>query len=89
MPTLIKKRRHLYSRFPLGLLFILVIALSPVLIGMLGAMITEWQTGNPCHEGNCLWGALGWFAFFTIPFAALLFLVFMGIVLKDIYQMKR
>lgn len=89
MPTVIKKRRHLYTRFPLGLLIILLIAISPILIGMIGALITEWQTGNPCHEGNCVWGALGWFAFVTIPFAGLLFLIFIIIILKDIYQLKR
>lgn len=89
MPTLIKNRRNLYSRFPLGHWLLLLIALSPILVGMLGATLTEWSTGNPCHEGSCIWGALGWFAFFIKPFAGLLFLVFIAIILKDIYQLKR
>ena len=89
MAIIIKKSRHFYTRLPLGLLILIFIALSPIIIGMIGATFIEWSTGNPCHEGNCVWGALGWFAFITIPFGGLLFLIFIVIIVRDAYLLNR
>lgn len=89
MGVIIKKRRHLYSRIPLGLLIILFIALGPIIIGMIGASISEFYTGEACHEGNCFWGALGWFAFVTIPFAGFVFFIFLVIVIIDMYKLRQ
>ena len=88
MGFIISKSDHLYRRIFLGLALLVFLAISPVLIGISGAYLTEWLTGESCHEGNCVWGALGWLAFFTIPLSGVLFLVFALVVFLDIRKLK-
>lgn len=83
MPILIKKSHHFFTRIPLGLLCIAAFSISPILLGMLGATLSEWTTGQPCHEGNCAWGAIGWLFFLTMPIAGILLVVFMVVVAVD------
>ncbi len=88
MGIILKKRSHIYSRIPGGILIILFISISPLVIGLIGGSISEWLTGNPCHEGNCIWGVLGWLTFWTAPFGALVFIIFVVIVIADLFKLK-
>jgi len=87
MGILLKKKRHLYTRIPLGLLIIGFIAICPIIISILGSWISELVTKEPCHEGNCSWATIGWFFFFTFPLAGFLFFVFLIIVIVDVVKM--
>ncbi|WKN45121.1 hypothetical protein [Tunicatimonas pelagia] len=80
---IIRSKKDYFIRFPLGLLLIFIIGISPFLIGMIGASIVEYTSGEPCHEGNCYWGALPWLSFFTMPVASLLFIIYLIIVAID------
>ncbi|MCH4551189.1 hypothetical protein [Aestuariibaculum lutulentum] len=83
MPLIIKRKKHLLTRVPFLTFLIVFIGLAPVIIGLIGAWITELNTGEPCHEGNCSWMMLPWLGMFTIPVGFLLFIVFFVIVLID------
>ncbi|MCU0358543.1 MAG: hypothetical protein MUE95_13280 [Cyclobacteriaceae bacterium] len=83
MKPIITQRRHYLTRVPLALLGIVTAGLSPVLIGIAGAWITEQQTGQPCHEGNCGWMVLPWLGMLTLPLAGMALLLFGFIVLRD------
>ncbi|MFD2586032.1 hypothetical protein ACFSQJ_03775 [Croceitalea marina] len=85
---LIKHKKHLW-RIPVGLLIIGLFALSPILIGLIGAYITELNTGKPCHEGNCYWMSMPWYLFITFPIAGVFFLVFLLIVINDWSKLKK
>lgn len=89
MSQIIKSWKHLYIRVPLILLLILTFAVSPILVSVVGAQITEAITNEPCHEGNCFWGAFGWFFVFTMPVAGALFIIFLIIVISDVSKLVR
>ena len=84
MSFIFKKKRHLYNRLPLGLLAIFIFSFSPLIIGIAGAWFIEMRTGQPCHEGNCAWGALPWLTLITMPIGFFLFVVLMIILLLDL-----
>lgn len=84
MGFIIRSKKHYLTRFPLFLLFIIFIGLSPFIIGFTGAYLTELFTGEPCHEGNCFWMVLPWFGIFiTLPLGGILLLVYFIIILID------
>ncbi len=87
MGVIVKSKKHLYIRVPILLLLIGVFAISPILIGMIGAWITEFMTGQSCHEGNCFWGAFGWLFMFTFPIAGVVLMAFFIIVIIDIIKL--
>ncbi len=89
MVRIIKSKKHLYIRVPIILLLILLFAISPVLISVIGAQITEAMTNEPCHEGNCFWGAFGWLVLFTMPIAGVLFIIFLIIVINDVSKLAQ
>lgn len=89
MGLIIKQRKHLYTRIPLGLLIIVFLSFSPVLMSIIGGMLTEWFTGSSCNEGNCFWGALGWLTFWTVPLGILVAFIFLIIVIVDAFKLKR
>ncbi len=89
MGLIIKARKHLYTRVPVILILIGLFALSPIFISMLGAWLTELSTGQPCHEGNCSWGAFGWLFLLTFPLAGIIFVVFIIIVIRDTMKLSR
>lgn len=89
MGRIIQSRRHLYSRVPIILLSILLFAISPILISVIGARITEAMTNEPCHEGNCFWGAFGWLFLLTIPIAKVLFIIFLIIIIIDVSKLTQ
>ena len=68
---------------------ILLLTISPLLIGFLGAEIHELLTGKTCHEGNCFWMVLPWFMFISIPAGLLLLLAFLIKNLKNIYFIQK
>ena len=86
---IIKHRKHYLTRLTLWLIVIVFIGLSPILIGFLGAWITELSTGEPCHEGNCNWMVLPWMGMITIPISGLGLLLFLIIILIDSISLKK
>ncbi|MBV6641127.1 MAG: hypothetical protein KI791_10425, partial [Cyclobacteriaceae bacterium] len=80
MGIIIQKRRHYLTRFILWSVIILLLGFSPVLVGAIGAWISELQTGVPCHEGNCSWMVLGWLTLITWPISAFIVFVLFVIV---------
>ena len=83
MAIIIKKARHFYTRIPIFFLLTGLLAMSPILISMAGAWVTEYFTGQPCHEGNCIWGAFGWFFMITFPAAAVILLIGILLIIID------
>jgi len=86
---IIKKKRHYLTRFILWSAIILLLGFSPVLVGSVGALITELQTGVPCHEGNCGWMVLGWLTLITWPISALIIIVLFIIIILDTVAIRR
>lgn len=89
MAFIIKSKKHLYIRVPIILFLILLFAISPILISIIGAQITEAMTNQPCHEGNCFWGGFGWLFLLTMPAAGLLFVVFLIVVIIDASKLPK
>ena len=57
---------------------LLIMALSPLFAVspyIFGALLSLAFCGPDANEGNCAWAALPWFMFFTIPIAAVMFIV--------------
>jgi len=80
---IINHKKHYLTRLPLWLIFIVFIGLSPIIIGLLGAWVTEIITRQPCHEGNCVWMALPWMIMLSIPIAGFGLIIFLIIILID------
>jgi hypothetical protein len=76
-------------KLPVGIILILLLTISPLLIGFLGSEIHEFFTGNTCHEGNCFWMVLPWFMFISIPAGLLLIIMFLIKSLKNIYSISK
>lgn len=89
MTLIIKNKQHYFTRLPIGIAFIVIIGFLPLIIGIIGANITEWTTGEPCHEGNCFWGTIPWLTFYTVPIAALAMLVYLVIVVIDVTKLRK
>jgi hypothetical protein len=83
MRKIITHKRHYLTRVPAGILGIVLVSLSPLLIGIAGAWLTEQQTGEPCHEGNCGWMVLPWFVMITVPLGGMAMLGFLLVILRD------
>ena len=88
MGILINKSTQILPRTLIGLMVIFLIGLSPILASIIGANLTELITGEPCHEGNCFWGAIGWLFFMTFPIAGLLLIVFIIVIIIDIVKLR-
>lgn len=88
MRFFIKKSRDFW-KIPFILLGILFIAFSPLIVGLIGAWVTEIMTQEPCHEGNCTWGALPWLMLISIPFAGGLLVIFLILLVIDLINYKR
>lgn len=81
-----KNKRDIWIRFPLGMVLIVLFGLSPILVSMLMSNLTELLTGEPCHEGNCIWGGIGWLFLITLPVALILAVVFLIVSIIDIVK---
>ena len=86
---LIKNKMDILIKFPIGLIIIMLFGISPILISMLGASITELITKESCNEGNSIWGAFGWLFLLTIPCAIGLFFLFLIKSLIDISKILK
>jgi MFS family permease len=86
---LIKNKKDFFIKFPIGLIIIILFGVSPILISMLGAWITELITNEACNEGNSIWGAFGWLFLITIPCAIGLFFLFLIKSLVDIIKILK
>lgn len=87
MPVIIHSNKHVYVRIPLLLISLIAFAISPILISMIGALISESISGQPCNEANCIWGAFGWLFMLTFPIAILTAIILMIIVISDILKL--
>lgn len=83
MGVIINHKKHYSTRLPLWLIGIVFVGLSPIIIGLLGAWITEITTGQACHEGNCMWMTLPWLAMLSIPIGGIGLIIFSIIILID------
>jgi len=83
MTPQINKPKSFFDRIPLILILLALFAFSPVLIGFTGTWITEMQTGEPCHEADCYWGAFGWYTFITLPIAGVQFIVLIILINRN------
>lgn len=89
MGLIIQSQHHAAVRILIGLPAIGFLAFSPIIISVIGANISESITGEPCHEGNCFWGAFGWLFLLSMPVAFLLFIVFVLIVAVDLRNLNQ
>lgn len=87
--AVIRNKKDLLTRFPLGLVAILILSISPILISMIGANISEAITGEPCHEGNCFWGGIGWLFLITIPVGFIVLVIFLIKCVVDFARMPK
>ena len=86
---IIRKKRDLYLKLPLGLLFLVVLAFSPVIISLIGVWYHEVDTSQPCYDGNCWWSAMGWFLFLSVPFASVLGFIYLLVAYFDMEKLRR
>lgn len=74
-------------------LILVVFALSPLLIGVVGMKLEELRTGVTQSEANNALGVLPWFAMFTIaafwPMITLLFNLTMVCIAHDVIALLR
>ena len=89
MGIIINHKKHYLTRLPLWLIGIVFVGLSPIIIGLLGASITERTTGQPCHEGNCIWMILPWLGMLSIPIGVIGLIIFSIIVLNDSISLNK
>ena len=83
MGLIIKNKRHYLTRLPLWILIIVFFGSSPVIVGLVGAGLTEFITGESCNEGNCIWGTLPWLMFYSVPIGVILLIAFIVIMIVD------
>lgn len=90
MGVIIKNKKHYFTRFPLWLIAIIIVGVSPFVIGSLGGFLTEIITGEPCHEGNCFWGVIPWFGIFiTLPIGSIVLLIYLIIIIIDSFKLLK
>lgn len=89
MGILFNKRKDFFIRFPLALLLIFIFAISPLLISAVGAELTSMWTGEPCHEGNCFWGAFFWLFIYSFMLAALMLLILLAVLVIDLISYRK
>ena len=88
MGIILKTKKHFLTRFPLWLIIISFLALSPFIIGFFGAYLSELITNKPCHEGNCFWGVIPWFGIFiTLPIGGIALLIYLIIIVIDFFKL--
>jgi hypothetical protein len=86
MPNIIKEKKDIYVRFPIG---VVLIAHSPMIIAMIRAWFTEMITGTPCHEGNCIWMAFNWLSLITFPFGSIFLIIYLIVGLVEFFKLIR
>lgn len=89
MGRIIKHRKQLLTRFSLWLFLIVILGISPLLIGLTGAYISECLTGEPCHEANCVWMTIPWLTFTSVPISVFVLVIYLLIVGIDIFKLSK
>ncbi len=90
MGIILKTKKHYLTRFPLWLSIIIFLALSPFIIGFIGAYLSELITNEPCHEGNCFWGVIPWLGIFiTLPIGAIVLIIYIIIIIIDSFKLMK
>lgn len=86
---ILKEKKQVYYKLPVGILLIILAGLSPILIAMIGSTITEYITGAPCHEGNCAWMALPWLALLSIPASFVGMIIYIVLIFTELSKLKK
>ena len=89
MGIILSRKKHFYTRVPIIIVLIGLFSISPVLISVAGAWITELTTNQPCSEANCFWGGLGWMFLMTIPLGIGIAIIFILILIYDLTRLKK
>lgn len=90
MGIILKTKKHYLTRFSLWLGVIIFLALSPFIIGFIGAYLSELITNEPCHEGNCFWGVIPWLGIFiTLPIGGIGLIIYLVIIIIDSIKLMR
>ena len=82
MAFIITNKKQYLTRLPFHIFIIVFITFSPLIIGGIGAWITELN-GDSCNEGNCIWMVLPWLTLFKMPIGGIAFLVYTILVALD------
>ena len=83
MALFIRSKRDYWTRLPLTILVIAILAFTPLLVGVAGGWVNEALTNTPCDEGNCSWAVIPWFTFYSAPLGLLLLLILFIITAID------
>jgi hypothetical protein len=89
MAIIFSKPRQFVIGIPLGILAIIVYAVSPLLVGFTGGYITQLTTGKECNEANSIWGVIPWYMFVTLPTGAGLLCLFIIIAIIDAWKFRK
>lgn len=90
MGIIINNRKHYFTRFPLGIVVIILMGFAPFIVSAVGVYFTELSSGQPCHLGNCYWAAIPWFGIFvTLPLSAILMIIYLIIIAIDAVKLKK
>ncbi len=85
--NIIVKKKDIFTKPILILLFFITVAFSPLVIAFAGAWLTKLFTGQDClNEGNCFWMVLPWLCLMTLPVGLLLMLI---LIIKYIKAVKK
>lgn len=84
MGTLIKQKKHYFTRLPLVLFLLGLIGGGPMIVAVIGIWATETFTGQTCTPMNsCTWCFVPWLMGLTFPVAMVGVLLLIFIVLRD------
>jgi len=86
---ILKERKQVYYKLPLGILIIILIGLSPIIVALIGSTLSEFISGTPCNEGNCAWMALIWLALLSIPASFVGIIVYIVLIVNELSRMKK
>lgn len=89
MGLIIKNKEHYFKRFIIGIIVIVLFGLLPFIIGSIGATISEISTGEPCHEGNCIWMVIPWIGLVTLPISVILLIIYLIIIILDSIKLNK
>lgn len=89
MPILLKHKKHIKTRLIPIFFSIILFALLPFFIEIIGKTVHQWFTGTPCTQQNCFTYGITWFSMITIPLAILLLCILIIISFIDLILSKK
>ncbi len=84
MQILIKEKKQ-FRYLPIGFGLILFFAISPLVFAVVGGYIVDYLNLG----GTDIFAAFGWCVILTVPLAALMLIIFIGIVIHDFVLLRR